>query len=210
MNKAIIFDLDGTLWDTKNQTYLSFNNVLKMHGYDEVTKEKVSDNFGNSREQSINHFFSTLPYEVADRLLEEIDNNIIDNLKNSSNYIYKGVTESLNLLSKKYNLYIVSNCAHKSYIESFLKAGNYYNYFKDYIAASSIPISKSEAIEKIINDNNIEQAIYVGDTEKDKDAAESINIPFIQCLYGFGKDLDCKYKINDISELYESVEKAFN
>ncbi len=28
MKKAIIFDLDGTLWNTTNQTYISFNNVL--------------------------------------------------------------------------------------------------------------------------------------------------------------------------------------
>ena len=57
--------------------------------------------------------------------------------------------------------------------------------------------------------NKIDNAVYVGDTNQDKDAAEKNNIPFIQCLYGFGKNLHCKYKINDISELYNCVESVF-
>ena len=115
----------------------------------------------------------------------------------------------LNLLHKKYDLFIVSNNAHSSYIEKFIKAGNYLGYFKDYIAASEISLLKSEAIKKIIIDNKIDNAIYVGDTDKDKEAAENNNIIFIQSLYGFGNDLGCKYKIHDISELYNCVEKIF-
>ena len=206
IKKAIIFDLDGTLWDITDQTVNSYNNVLKKYGYDEVTKQKVTDNFGNSREQAIKHFFPTLTYDVADKILDEVDNDIIKNLNKSNNYIYSGVKKTIDLLSKKYNLYIVSNNAHKSYIEAFLNMGNLYKCFDDYIAASEIPVSKDEAIKKIIKDNKIDKSIYVGDTDKDKDAAEKANIPFIQCIYGFGKDLNCQYKINDISEIFNYID----
>ena len=34
--------------------------------------------------------------------------------------------------------------------------------------------------------NDIKRAIYVGDTIKDKKAAEYANIPFVYASYGFG------------------------
>ena len=67
----------------------------------------------------------------------------------------------------------------------------------------------NEAILKVIKENNIDKAIYVGDTENDRVAAEGANIPFIQCLYGFDEDLNCKYKINNINELNKLVDEVF-
>ena len=60
-----------------------------------------------------------------------------------------------------------------------------------------------------MNDNNIDKAIYIGDTIKDKEAANEAGIPFIQALYGFDKDLNEKYKINSISELVDIIEKIY-
>ena len=61
-----------------------------------------------------------------------------------------------------------------------------------------------------MDDYYIEDAIYVGDTKKDYKASQIANIPFIQCLYGFGNDLNCNYKINNIFELCDRVEEVFN
>ena len=80
-------------------------------------------------------------------------------------------------------------------------------YFKDYIAASELKISKADAIKKIINDYQLTKAIYVGDTKKDMEASDLAGIPFIQAKYGFGKDLNTKYYINEIKELPNIVEK---
>ena len=208
---SFIFDLDGTLWNTIKQTFISFNHVLKKYNYDEVSEQRVRENFGNTKTETIKHFFSFLSIDKAEKLLDEIDNDIIKKLNSCDEcYIYEGVKNVLAELSIKYDLYIVSNSAHKSYIESFIKSGKFDNYFKDYIAASEISLLKHEAILKIMKDNQIIEAVYVGDTNKDRIAAEKANIPFIQCLYGFDSDLKCDYKINNISELNNVIDKVFN
>ena len=113
-------------------------------------------------------------------------------------------------LHEKYDLYIISNTATKKYIEAFLISSKLFKYFKDYVAASEIILSKGNAIIKLMDDYYIEDAIYVGDTKKDYKAAKDANIPFIQCLYGFGEELNCNYKINDIHELCNKVDEVFS
>lgn len=124
--------------------------------------------------------------------------------------MYDGVESGLKRLYNKYNLYIVSNTGNIEYIDAFLDAHNVRKYFKDYIGASSINLSKSDAIKKIIQENNIDKAIYVGDTVYDFDAAIKANIPFVWARYGFGKNIDKEYCINSFKELDEIIKKILN
>lgn len=207
---AVIFDLDGTLWEVIDTTVASLNETTKKYNLGEISKDLVLKNFGNSKADSAKLFFPELDIEEAFKILDESDALNVKTLEENGGYLYPGLEDALFELQQDYDLYIVSNTATKRYIESFLMSSRLFKYFKDYVAASEIVLSKGNAIIKLMDDYYIDKAIYVGDTLKDMEAANIANIPFIQCLYGFGPDLNTEYKINDISELASTVNSIFN
>ncbi len=206
-NKGIIFDLDGTLWEVIDATLNSVNIITKEKNLKEVDRDTVCRAFGLNEIEVAKLYFPYLEDEEAINTLREIAKIKVEYLRNNGGYLYPKLEEILDKLKEKYNLYIVSNTAEIEYIEAFLKTSNTYEFFKDYIAASSLKISKAEAIKKIIDDNNISKSVYVGDTIKDYKAANKAGIPFIQAKYGFGEDLKTEYSINKLEELPEIVQK---
>lgn len=118
--KAVIFDLDGTLWETTNSTYLSFNIVAKKHNIKEISEEIIKKNYGNNKVETAELFFPDLNQEEAFKLIEEADDINIKYLSKNGGYTYPGLEEALFRLNIDYDLFIVSNSANKKYIESFL------------------------------------------------------------------------------------------
>ena len=101
-----------------------------------------------------------------------------------------------------YKLFIVSNCI-DGYIESFLRTSGLSNYFLDFECNGRTKLRKGENIELIIKRNNLKNAIYVGDTMGDKEAARYAKVPFVYASYGFGEVDEYDYLINSISDLGE-------
>ena len=209
MKNSIIFDLDGTLWEVIESTYKSANEIAYKHGLKEISKDTICKVFGLNKEGAAKLYFPYLELSESTKLIDEIAVINIENLMSSGGNVYPNVTEVLDNLVDKYDLYIVSNTAETNYIKAFLKAADSERVFKDYIAASSLNISKADAIKKVIGDNNIKKAVYVGDTVIDFEVANENNIPFVQAKYGFGEDLNTDFAINEIKELPSVLENVF-
>lgn len=201
---AILFDLDGTLWEVVEETYMTAKEVTEKYQLPEVTKDMVIHCMGMSSEECAKNYFPTLEVDMALQKLYEVNDLNVKRLKVYGGHVYEGLEETLKKLKPNYKLGIVSNCG-KGYIESFLESSHLEEYF-DYIkAAGYLKISKAEAIELVVKENNL-QAIYVGDTIKDLEASRDANIPFIHARYGFGDDLGQKYQIYSIKELPQLLE----
>ena len=99
--------------------------------------------------------------------------------------LYNKLEDTLERLSKKYKLFIVSNCQ-DGYIESFFKSHKLEKYFIDYECPGRTGLAKAENIKLIVERNNLKNPVYVGDTQGDAKAAKDANIPFIYANYGFG------------------------
>ena len=209
MKNGIIFDLDGTLWEVIESTYKSANIIANKYNLKEVSREIICRVFGLNREGAAKLYFPYMELDKSTKLIDEIAVINIENLKKNGGNVYPNVKEVLSKLVDKYDLYIVSNTAEIEYIRAFLKSADVNKYFKDYIAASSLNISKADAIKKVIDDNKIEKSVYVGDTIIDLEAACTNNIPFVQAKYGFGENLNTDYSINEINELENVLKKIY-
>jgi phosphoglycolate phosphatase len=199
---SIIFDLDGTLWDSTELILKAWDSVLKDREEIQypVTLEMLKDVQGLQVQQIGAKMF---PYLTDERQIEivriccEAENPLI--LKEGG-VLYPNLEATLNALSELYPLFIVSNC-HCGYIEAFLEYHKLGRYFKDIESAGNTGLSKSENIRLIIERNHLEHPVYVGDTQGDCDSARQAKIPFVYASYGFGNVGDYDLKLEKISDL---------
>ncbi len=205
--EMIIFDLDGTLWETSNQSYKSANSILKKYNNKvEILQETVDKTMGCTFAKTAELYMPYYDEEKREFILKEMLDKVSQTLSIVGGNVYPNLEETLKKLKEKYELAIVSNCD-AGYIESFLESAKLEKYFKDFMAAAKMKIPKAEAIQRVINRNNITSAIYVGDTINDANAAKGAGIEFIHAKYGFGKDIEADYSIERIIELPELLEK---
>ena len=208
--KGIIFDLDGTLWEVIDATYNSAKKVTEKYNLKEVSKELICNVFGKNRIEAAKSYFPYLDLEKAVKLLDEISYINVEYLTKNGGNLYPNLKKTLDDLKDKYKLFIVSNSGNIKYVEAFIISSHLGEYFKDYIAASAIDITKAEAIKKVMLENKLKEAVYVGDTRYDLEASKLAKIPFIQARYGFGENLNTKYYINTLEELPEIMKKINN
>ena len=203
LKKSIIFDLDGTLWDTTVQVNEVWNKIAKKYNL-EISSERIKDIMGMTKEEIINFIFEN-NIELGNKFISECQ--IAENkyLKENGGTIYVNTLNTLKKLKKSgFDLYIVSNCQ-DGYIQSFLEYYNLDNKFKDYECSGRTGKSKEENIRMIMQRNNLIDAMYVGDTQKDYISAKNNKIDFVWAKYGFGKCNGSVKRINDICELIDIV-----
>ena len=201
---AMIFDLDGTLWNTVDSCLKVTSLVKKEHSdiTKDVTRKEIESAMGKISDEIVNIYYGYLSREKGEKYANEAFNKNVENLLKEGGTLYPNTRETIIKLSKKYKLYIVSNCV-KGYIESFLNTSGLKDCFEDYESYGNTLLSKGENIKLVISRNNLKNAIYIGDTEGDMKASTYAGIPFVYASYGFGKVESFDYKINDISELLD-------
>ena len=205
--KAIILDLDGTLWDTSDIVVRIWNEVLSQKCPKlMMTKEIMSSLMGKNKAQFTDEFFVGVEREEAEMLISEIFAHEQEYLIKHGANMYDGVMKTLDELKKDYALAIVSNCQ-SGYLNAFLTHYKLKDVFTDYECAGSSPLSKGENIRLLFERNRFEKAIYVGDTKSDENAAKEAGLPFVYASYGFGEVDSYVAKINSFEEIKEVAKR---
>lgn len=205
MTDGIIFDLDGTLWDSTEPCAEAWMETMHRLGYPDfkTSGAHMKKLFGLPL-RDIGK--AVLPPELTEeeftRLLEICCVEQNPYLAGHPGTLYENVEDTLRALSEKYPLFIVSNCQ-KGYIEMFLETMGFEKYFKDMENPGRTGLSKAGNIKLIIERNNLSAPVYVGDTIGDCRSTREAGIPFVYAAYGFGDVEDYDYRLEDISDLKE-------
>jgi phosphoglycolate phosphatase len=184
---SIIFDLDGTLWDSTENVALAWQAAMEQVDYvDELmTKERVRSITGMAYNVIFDKLFPGLDNEKRTELMAICAKSELEILHTKGGDLYPSLDETLKYLFDKYRLFIVSNCQ-TGYIEVFLKLSQMGHYFIGHQCFGTKGNPKAENIKDIVNDYNLKAPVYVGDTMGDYTSATKAGVPFIFANYGFG------------------------
>ena len=202
MTDSIIFDVDGTLWDCTDTVARAWSELFRKEpDLDlQITGADLQKLFGKRLEEIGAILFSGCSPERQAELLEKCYVAEDMALKNNPPTPYEGLEDTLRILFPRFPLYIVSNCQ-AGYIERFLDVTGLGHFFSGHLCPGDTGQAKAANIQKIISDNNLSSAVYVGDTDGDCQAAHAAGIPFVHAAYGFGRTGQADYVIHSIREL---------
>lgn len=208
---AIIFDLDGTLWDCNEQVYSSWCKCIEER--DDITKqltyEELKSAMGLNEQEFTAKLFPEQSIEFRKEIFArccEVENKLLAEVGGKA---FDGMAETLRELSQTRSLAIVSNCG-EGYIEAYLASMGTAECFSDTENAGRTGLSKAENIRLVAERNGYKNPVYVGDTVWDKISAETAGVPFVFAEYGFGDIEDCEFAISNPSELINVIKSIEN
>jgi phosphoglycolate phosphatase len=208
MFDSIIFDMDGTLWDSTQEVAVAFSKVVKdkyPEVTDEVTAKKLQGLFGLPLDVIAVKLFQSVSEEHAISVMKECCEYECEYLAQYGASVYEGLETALIKLSKEYKLLIVSNCQ-EGYIQCFFQAHpELEKYFMDYEYPGRTGKFKADNIRIVIERNKLKSPVYVGDTAGDAKAANEAGIPFIFARYGFGQVEDYYDVIDSLWQLTDKL-----
>lgn len=208
--QSIIFDVDGTLWDSTGVVAKAWNRAVSEVGItaDIITADILKKEFGKTMDVIANNLFPKASEREKEQVLQLCCKYEHDALiENMDNLMFPNVKETLEKLSEKYSLFIVSNCQ-SGYIELFMEKVGAEKYITDCECFGNTSRGKGENIKLLMERNNIKDAVYVGDTQGDYEATKFAGIPFIFVKYGFGNPDGYYLSISDMKELITLSEEG--
>lgn len=202
--ESIIFDVDGTLWDSRALLAEAYNEQLRQEGLDHihVTAEKLRPLFGKTMTMLADGLFGEIPaparYKLMDRCILRMD----DHLERFAGpqIGYPDLRQTMETLAKSHRLYIVSN-GQKGYPQLAAKKLGLADLIHGYLSFGDTGTSKGQTILRLMKEERIQSAVYVGDTQGDLEACREADIPFIWAAFGFGVPESYYAKIEKFADL---------
>ena len=185
--KAIVFDMDGTVLDTLDELTKSLNYVFARHGLPALTQDAIRPCLGFGYDGFIDKAAPDAPEPLRRTMTEEFIAYYSAHGQTTT-FPYDGIPQVLGRLKAAgYHMAIVSNKGQGAVSEL------HDEYFKDYVDFSlgETPMYRKkpapdmvwEALKRLGCAKD--DAIYVGDSEVDKETADNAGLDAALVTWGF-------------------------
>ena len=201
--ESLIFDIDGTLWDSRALVAEGYNIQLAKEGLSHlaVNAELFRPLFGKVMTEIADIIFPSIPaperYALMERCMDT-ENKYLQ--ANPCRIGYPGVRETMEALSKTHRLFIVSN-SQKGYPELCIEKLGLAPFIQGHLCFGDTGTSKGKTIRALMDRYGIADCAYIGDTQGDYEATLEAGVPFIWAAYGFGTPEGYDHKIDRFSDL---------
>ncbi len=187
--QALIFDIDGTLWDSTGIVAAGYNAYLDQIGHPElhVTGRQLQGLFGRTMTEIADVLFAAFPpskrYDMM-RGCMNMEHLFLE--ADPCRVAYADVASTLRELAKRHSLYIVSN-SQQGYPELAVRKLGIADLIAGTLCYGDTGTCKGQTIRTLMTRHSLSSAAYIGDTQGDAEASAMAGIPFVWCRYGFGQ-----------------------
>lgn len=211
MIKAILFDIDGTLLDTSEFIYQSFEYTLAQHNLPMLTRVEIHSHMGKALEEM---YVSMAPDHLNHSQLVETHRSFQEqNLHLSTPFLHT-LDTLLELKKKGIKMSAVTNRSKRTSLSTLQNAG-LDHLFEMVISAEDVTATKPhpEGLQRALKHMKIKpsEALMVGDTLADIEAGRAAGVKTVGTTQGLGKEEVIKHKpdyvIYDISEILKLIDE---
>ncbi len=205
--RGIIFDLDGTLWDSSKEVALTWSEVLANPEFNvKVTTEDIQGVMGKTMDLIAKILMPEFSDWDRKRALTACCKAENEYLAKHGATLYPELRATMEKLKEDFHLYIVSNCQ-SGYIEAFLDHYKMWDLVEDIECYGNNDKPKADNIALVVERNHLTECAYVGDIQGDYDSTMEAGrilgqeLSFIHAAYGFGTINAPVAKIDQFADL---------
>ena len=205
---GIILDIDGTLWNTTGVVSGAWNKAIDDLGYPapKTNPALLQKEFGKTMNAIADDLWPALTQEQKNILMKECcRQEQIALAQNQDDIAYPAVRDTIQKLSERFGLYIVSNCQ-SGYIELTMRKNSIENFIRDHECYGDTKKGKADNLRLLVERNSIKAPVYVGDTQGDADACREAGVKFVWASYGFGSVQKFDARIDRFDQLLDLLQ----
>jgi len=181
----IIFDVDGTLFQTAKVTVPAVQRTLAAQGLPEPDAASVCAHIGRPVEEYLEWLASLCPPGRAAEIVDAANRLELD-LIGAEGELFPGMREALDELQAEGHVLAICSNGPDDYVNEFLDAHDMRRYLTIVRIRGTRYSGKEAMIREILERVSLRPAIVVGDRDDDVSAAHANGALVIAVSYGFG------------------------